>query len=76
MNQRMCGDIQLVQDGGPVDAAVSKIRRKSDEQNPKDFEASSAQDQIPSEQLDDLMAMLEQKQYLPSSGRSSQYPFA
>ena len=25
----MCGDIQLVQDGGPVNAAVNTIRRKA-----------------------------------------------
>ena len=54
----MSGDIQLIQDGGPVDAAVNTIRRKSDEQDPKDFEAATAQDQIPSEQLDELMEML------------------
>ena len=76
MNQRMSGDIQLLQDGGPVDASVNLIRKKSAELDPNDFRAHSESDSIPAEQLDDLMAMLAQKQYVPSSGRCSQYPFA
>ena len=77
MNQRMCGDIQRVQDGGPVDAAVASIRRKSDQQNPADFAASSVAG-VSQEEINQLIAELQLKQQVPMGNQQGYgiYPYS
>ena len=77
MNQRMCGDIQLVNDGGAVDRSVDIIRRKSDEQNPADFAASSTAG-VSQEEINQLIAELQLKQQVPMGNQQGYgiYPYA
>lgn len=77
MNQRMAGDIQLIQDGGPVDAAVTSIRRKANQQNPADF-ATSTSAGVSQEDINQLLADLQMKQVVPSVNQQGYgiYPFA
>ena len=78
MNQRMCGDIQLVNDGGAVDKSVEMIRRKSDEQNPADFAASSSSAGVSQEEINQLIAELQMKQQIAMGNQQGYgvYPYA
>lgn len=77
MNQRMCGDIQLVNDGGAVDKSVDIIRRKSNQQNPTDFEASSVAG-VSQEEINQMLAELQMKQQVPMGNEQGYgvYPYA
>ena len=75
MAQRMCGDIQNIQDES-VAEAVGIIRRKAVEQNPRDFESSTAG--ISQEEINQLVAELQLKQQVPTIGQQQYggYPYA
>ena len=77
MNQRMCGDIQLINYGGAVDKSVDIIRRKSDQQNPKDFEATAPAG-VSQEDINQLIAKLQLKQQVPMGNQEGYglYPYA
>ena len=76
MNQRMCGDIQRVQDGGPVDVAVGSIRRKADAQDPRDFEATASSADVSKEDIQQMLADLQMKQMGYRSNETNVYPYA
>lgn len=77
MNQRMCGDIQLIQDGGAVDESVDIIRRKSNQQNPADFEASGSAG-VSQEEINALVAELQSKMGIEMGNEQGYgvYPYA
>ena len=80
----MSGDIQLLQDRGPVDASVDLIRRKSAQLDPNDYRAQPESDAAPAEQLQAMTAQLQMKQLVPTGQRNpselqqsmGMYPFA
>ena len=77
MNQRMCGDIQMIQGNGAVDKSVEAIRRKSNQQNPRDFEASAVAG-VSQEAINQVLAELQMKQQIPMGNEQGYgtYPYA
>jgi len=80
MNQRMSGDIQNVQGIPAVDRAVEMIKRKSDQLDPREFQATwTASSAKPSaEEVNQVIEELMQKQKIPMGTQpgTAVYPYA
>ena len=80
MNQRLAGDIQKLNDGGPENLSVELIRRKDAQLDPRAFEATwQASSNKPSAQ--EVNAMIQElmlKQQIPMGTQpgTAVYPYA